>query len=177
MNINYLIRSVTNEKNSLPVCIVPGNQRPELKGNSFYYTTSGGKLIRNPNSYGWPMVYHASTLRIECGEGIATKLQKEFDNPPKGIRVRLYNYLLEFTRLSDGMDYHSKASILLEKNWRGKVRKALAENYKLRIENKKRERQKRKIEEIFNREIRTTRVTLLDSVKAGNCVEGLVVVK
>jgi len=50
-----------------PVWIITGDQPPAMTGNSGYWTTPGGREIKNPNSYGHPTVYHRSTRRVEVG--------------------------------------------------------------------------------------------------------------
>ena len=53
--------------NGAPVEVVPGNDEPHDAGESFYFTTPGGKLIHHPNAYKWAKVYHPSTTRVEVG--------------------------------------------------------------------------------------------------------------
>jgi hypothetical protein len=39
---------------------------PKLVGSSYYWTTMSGKtIIRHPNAYHWPKLYHGSTRCIE----------------------------------------------------------------------------------------------------------------
>lgn len=53
-----------------PVVIVDGDGKPSLKGESYHFTTPGGRPVYYPNAYrrayGKP-VYNASTLHIEVG--------------------------------------------------------------------------------------------------------------
>lgn len=57
---------------SCPVVLIPGDNPPKLVGESFHFTTPGGRPVRYPNAYrrayGKP-VYHPSTLRVEVGAG------------------------------------------------------------------------------------------------------------
>lgn len=73
VNSNYLCRLICGAGNSVPVEIVKGDSPPKMQGESFYYTTPGGKPIYAPSAYKWPKVYHGSTLRIEVGEKWAAK--------------------------------------------------------------------------------------------------------
>ena len=53
-----------------PIVPVAGTQAPRLQGRSYYWTTPSGLTeVRHPNAYGWPTLYHGSTLRIEVGRG------------------------------------------------------------------------------------------------------------
>jgi len=58
--------------------VVPGSVAPHMEGDSFYFTTPGGKPVYHPSAYrkawGKP-VYHASTLRLEVGEGWLARYQ------------------------------------------------------------------------------------------------------
>lgn len=52
------------------IVTVDGFDAPKLVGRSYYWTTLSGKTIVNhPNAYGYPTLYHASTLRIQVGRG------------------------------------------------------------------------------------------------------------
>lgn len=53
---------------SCPVDVVPGDGSPEIVGRSYYWTTPSGRtIVRHPNAYGWPTLYHASTLCVRVG--------------------------------------------------------------------------------------------------------------
>jgi hypothetical protein len=53
---------------SIPVEIVDGDVAPRVAGESYYWTTPSGKtIVHHPSAYGWPTLYHASTLRVEVG--------------------------------------------------------------------------------------------------------------
>jgi hypothetical protein len=82
-------------------------------------------------------------------------------------------------RLSDGMDYHLSPLDWMSKDFATRVRKAMAENFKKRSAQKKAEKQAKidaaeaaRIKAIRDREIGSVRVSLDDSGRAGNCVEG-----
>jgi hypothetical protein len=70
------------------------------------------------------------------------------------------------------MEYHCGAEVLLERGWRGDVRRAMAENYIARQAAARLARQQASEEALFRRSLHNTRVTLMDSRKAGNCIEG-----
>lgn len=41
-------------------------------GRSYYWTTPSGKtIVRHPNAYKWPTVYHASTRHLVCSRSLA----------------------------------------------------------------------------------------------------------
>lgn len=53
-----------------PVIVVEGNAAPKMTGESYYWTTPSGKTrVEHPNAYGWPTLYHNSTLAVEVGVG------------------------------------------------------------------------------------------------------------
>lgn len=56
--------------NCTPVAALPGSYRPPTRlGEPGYWTTPSGKtIVRHPNAYGWPTVYHCSSERIVVGE-------------------------------------------------------------------------------------------------------------
>lgn len=98
---------------------------------------------------------------------------------PSGMRFKEDSLGIYLQRVSDGMDYHPTALDWRSKNFATRVRKAMAWNYKKRVENargvKRAEQEQeaqQQLEAIFQREMKTTMVTLADSRAAGNCVEG-----
>ena len=51
-----------------PIHIVEGAAEPQYLGECGYHTTPSGKtIVRHPNAYKWPTVYHCSTLRVVVG--------------------------------------------------------------------------------------------------------------
>jgi hypothetical protein len=72
-NITYVQRKAIRAAAGLsgtPYTIVvePGNAGPRLEGKSYYWTTpSGLTVVRHPNAYSWPKLYHPSTRRIVVG--------------------------------------------------------------------------------------------------------------
>lgn len=61
--------------------IVAGDAAPAIRGRSYYWTTLSGKTeVRHPNAYGWPTLYHASTLRVQVGrEWLAARVTDDRD--------------------------------------------------------------------------------------------------
>jgi hypothetical protein len=86
-----------------------------------------------------------------------------FAHDSNGVLVR---------RLSDGMDYHPTYADWRAKNFATVIRKTMATNYSVRLAAKRTEREIARNQKIFDREIKSTRVTLEDSRRAGNCIEG-----
>jgi hypothetical protein len=98
---------------------------------------------------------------------------------PKGMVFSSDDNGVFLKRLSDGMDYHITDEDWKSKRFATRIRKGMAENFKVRRLQKVAEKQaanslkeKESIDKIFKRDLSTTRVTLLDSRKAGNCIEG-----
>jgi len=75
-------------------------------------------------------------------------------------------------RQSDGMDYHPAVQDLLSPRFAAVAREAMARNYSARLEAKRESKRQSRFERQFQRDIATTRVTLHDSRRAGNCIEG-----
>lgn len=52
-----------------PVTLSEGPQQaPKKIGGGYYHTTlSGKKIVEHPSAYGWPTLYHASTIEITVG--------------------------------------------------------------------------------------------------------------
>lgn len=99
---------------------------------------------------------------------------------PAGMRFAVDGNGLHLKRQSDWMDYHPTFTEWYSLvGFAGKVRKGMAENFKRRQALKKTERlnaankkQAERIAKIMARDLMSTRVTLEDSRRAGNCVEG-----
>ncbi len=68
----YLKRHGYRGRNNLSVKVVDGNKPPHITGDSWHYTTRGGRYIRHPSSYaktGWSnMVYVYSDKHISVGK-------------------------------------------------------------------------------------------------------------
>jgi hypothetical protein len=140
-------------------------QKPKTEGHGYYFTTPGGKRIYHPSSYGWPMVYHGSTLHVTVGAKWIARVRRNLENPPKGMRWTRDNGKICLIRKTDKMDFHPSYDSLSSKNFVTFVRKEMAKNYSLRL-------QTRRLEKIQNAQLSGCRVLLEDSRRAGNCVEG-----
>lgn len=137
-----------------------GTAAPYWTGQSYHWTTIGGKPIVYPNAYGWPMVYHGSTLTLHVGaDWVRAKRM------PKGMEWRSDAQGVYLSRLSDGMDYHPTREDLRAKDFARRVHRGMAANYRARVE-------ARKAERVLARSLPTIVVTLDDSRRAGNCVQG-----
>lgn len=68
LSIRRIVRREANSHSNCPVKIVAGNAAPQIVGRSYYWTTLSGKTeVRHPNAYGWPTLYHGSTIRVQVG--------------------------------------------------------------------------------------------------------------
>lgn len=68
----YLKRHGYRGRNNLSIEVVDGNKSPSVEGNSYHYTTRGGRYIRYPSAYAKVgrsnMVYVNSDQRIVVGK-------------------------------------------------------------------------------------------------------------
>lgn len=104
--------------------------------------------------------------------GFAGDLKRLIVRAPKGMFFGRDDNGLVLRRQSDGMDYHPTTEDLQSKKFAALVRSKMAENFKKRLAAKKLEKQNILYEKIFQQDIKNTMVTLNDSRKAGNCIEG-----
>ena len=142
------------------ITVEDGHAAPYWTGKSYYYTTPGGRPIAHPNAYRWSKVYHGSTLTLRVGlDWVREK------RTPKGMEWRADANGVYLCRLSDGIDYHPTHEDVRAKNFAGRVRRGMAANYRARVETRKAER-------VLTRSLPTIVVTLDDSRRAGNCVQG-----
>jgi hypothetical protein len=62
------IRSQARAASHLPIAVVDGPSAPQELGERGYWTTPSGRtIVRHPNAYGYPTLYHCSTRRVEVG--------------------------------------------------------------------------------------------------------------
>jgi hypothetical protein len=145
MKDTTLARLFVNDKSNRPVEIVDGPAAPRMKGESWHYTTPGGKPIHYPNAYRWPKVYHNSTLRIVVGrewldanrdiERYRDEWVSGWYYPHKtvkihGIKVRLihcWNSTVWVIENADGELYHTSKFPYTDRTARDVVREALRE--------------------------------------------------
>lgn len=110
-------------------------------------------------------------------------LEKKAISAPRGMIFERDGNGLLLRRLTDKMDFHPSTEDLLSKNFATVIRRKMAENYSARMAQRKSEKlakiaaEKSKkiteqLEKLFQRDLSTTMVTLHDSRKAGNCIEG-----
>lgn len=109
--ISKLVRAAVNASGSpYPIKIVDGFAAPELHGRSYYWTTPSGKTeVRHPNAYGYPTLYHPSTLHIVVGAGwvLQSLLNAEWEEQEKRRELReLLN-----TRLTTQVRFTSEGGI------------------------------------------------------------------
>jgi hypothetical protein len=75
-------------------------------------------------------------------------------------------------RLTDKIDFHFLLEILLDKDFRGQIRRELARKYKNSIQVRKAAKAALSIQQLFDRQVKSTYVSIEDSRRAGNCIEG-----
>jgi hypothetical protein len=94
---------------------------------------------------------------------------------PSGTRWQRDEYGVLLRRLSDGMDYHPTAEDLQARDFVGRVRRGMSENYKARAKAKRDERDRALSEALERHALRNNRRRIsLRSVSkmAGNCLAG-----
>lgn len=104
--------------------------------------------------------------------GFAGQMKSSLVKAPKGMDFEIDENGLLLRRKSDKMDFHINGDILEKKNFVTYVRKQMAANYKIRLCQKKEAKLAAFLDKIFKADLKTTMVTLHDSRKAGNCIEG-----
>jgi len=165
-------RRVVGAESHVPVVTGPGDALPVLKGDTWHFTTPGGKYIRYPNAYKWPKVYHASTRRVEVGEdwmpqfradethGVALAILCGSRYESHGYRADMgYSRVGErlwLVRAPDNWKTHVKAP-----DGRGAIKRAL----------RKRKEQREADAQAFGYLARVW-VGREDSLAAGNCAAG-----
>jgi hypothetical protein len=157
------------------VTIIPNsNQDPQTIGEGFYYTTPSVKTrINHPSSYGWKMWYHHSTLQLTVGDKWINRVKKHLETPPKGMMWKKEPFgSIYLERITDRMDWHPAPKDLARKDFSTFTRKEMARHYNQRIATRKLERESKRLQAIMDKQIMSCYVTLDDSRRAGNCVEG-----
>lgn len=155
-----------------------------------YETINAGRYKGKYNRIIWNYApLYTSYYRIGPG-GRKIIYTYGFDKPerrvvsaPKGMIFERDDNGLMLRRLSDNMDFHPSTKDLLAKNFVTLVRKNMAENYSARMSQRRNEKlakfkaeQDKKradwLESVFKQDLSNTMVTLNDSCKAGNYIEG-----
>lgn len=68
LSARRIARQAAHAHANCPVEVIDGAAAPTLRGRSYYWTTLSGRTeVRYPSAYGWPTLYHASTLRVQVG--------------------------------------------------------------------------------------------------------------
>lgn len=119
-------------------------------------------------SYG---VIAANGAALLYRRGFAGAIKSRIIHAPAGMRWDSNNGLC-LSRESDGMDYHPTPDDLQSRDFATRCRAAMAANYTARLNAKREAKRAARWEKQFQRDLATTRVTLHDSRKAGNCIEG-----
>lgn len=146
----------------------------------YYQVNDEGRYSRSCKytKYSYTPIYTSYVILAEGGRGLVYKrgfkdeLVSKFIRAPKGMVFTKDELGLLVKRLSDNMDYHPTSEDLQSKRFSTLVREKMAANFKKRLIQKQTERQNKFLDKIFQKDLKTTMVTLNDSRKAGNCVEG-----
>jgi hypothetical protein len=153
--------------NRVVVVLPNSSSPPKTTGHGYYFTTPSGKtIVHHPNAYGYPTLYHGSTLAVEVGDKWLAKIKSRLENPPKGMKWKRDKDGIFLERQTDGMDFHITCRDIARKNLAGYVRGNMAANYKNRL-------QAQRLEKQFSDKVSSTLVTFTDARRAGNCVEGI----
>lgn len=91
---------------------------------------------------------------------------------PAGMRFGHDSLGLRLVRQSDGMEYHPTADDLRSRSFAKRIRAAMAATFTARREAKRTAARLAQEAAIMARELGSVRVTLDDSRKSGNCIEG-----
>lgn len=145
-----------------------------------YLTNDEGRYSRRCKytKYSYSPLYTSCVEVSNCGSGLVYRrgfkgeIKSRVIHAPSGMKFQKDVLGLVLRRLSDGMDYHPTAKDLQSRKFAATVRAEMARNYKARLAQKKAEKQSKILEKLFQRDLSTTMVTLYDSRKAGNCIEG-----
>lgn len=152
--------------------------RAPSKGD--YLTNDEGKYSRSCKytKYSYSPTYMSYVTLANGGRGLVYKYGFKNEEhsraiyAPKGMIFAKDNLGLVVKRLSDNMDYHPTSDDLKSKKFATLIREKMASNFKTRLIQKQTERRNKFLEQIFQKDLKTTMVTLNDSRKAGNCIEG-----
>lgn len=91
---------------------------------------------------------------------------------PSGTRWEADQHGLKVVR-RDGMEYHpTQEELWSNRCFATRIKQRLSENYKLRQIQKRQEKEQKRFAALIQRDLATTRVSIRDSMRAGNCVEG-----
>lgn len=145
-----------------------------------YRTTDHGQYSSRCKytHYTYAPLYHSAITMGRSGcavlhtYGFSGSIKSRAIKAPKGCKFERDDNGPLVRRLSDGLDYHPTTSELKAPNFAARIRAGLAATFTARAEARKMAKNQEREAKIFAREIKSTRVTLSDSRRAGNCVEG-----
>lgn len=152
--------------------------RAPQKGD--YFSNDEGRYSRSCKytKYSYSPTYMSYVTLANGGRGLVYRYGFKNEEhsrtiyAPKGMIFAKDDLGLVVKRLSDDMDYHPTSDDLKSKKFATLVREKMATNFKTRLIQKQTERRNKFLEQIFQKDLKTTMVTLNDSRKAGNCIEG-----
>jgi len=145
-----------------------------------YASINEGRYSRSCKftKYSYDPVYTSYVTIAHSKNGLVYKrgffgeLKSSTIKAPKGMLFEIDSNGLLLRRKSDRMDFHLSGEMLERKNFATFVRAEMAKNFRLRLDAKRKEKKEKFLQKLFLRDLKTTMVTLNDSRKAGNCVEG-----
>lgn len=168
-------------------------------GQKSNYFTGSPKIFGDPYQKRWELIHYKGRFKGRTGHTLYQDYQSCVGRSrsgrsaiviqrcklvrrliaPSGMRFTHDSNGLFLQRQSDKMDFHVNESILLAKDFATQIRRGMAKNYAARMAQRKAAKiaakdqaESARVEKIKAREIATVRVTLEDSRRAGNCVEG-----
>lgn len=153
------------------------NARPtQIKAHCAYSTINAGRYSRRCTyiKYNYAPLYFSKLVAFCNGRNaVYSTAKKSYPlRLPSGYFWKKDTYGAIMVQRADGLEYHPLASDLTAKNFVGNLRKRFAESYLRRAATRKIERENERNKKIFAREMRSTRVFLQDSRRAGNCIAG-----
>ena len=154
-----LARKFSNESNNIPIVHIDGYDL--IVSGGYHWFRWLGRFKSYPGSY------QPSTRQINLGKNWGNGIKL-----PKGCSFYWDSLGFCVVRNSDKMEYHPTRRECGSLNFVSLVRKGLSDNYKKRLEFSRKNKEMLSYKKLFDRESLSTRVTLHDSIKAGNCIEG-----
>ena len=134
-----------------------------------------GRFKGYTGSYLFP-TYQSSVAISPSGKSavvITGNIMRKRVKAPAGTRFGKDELGLRVVRKTDKLDYHFAPEDLMRKGgFASFIRRKLAEKYIASLQSKKAEKAKKENDARFLRQIKNTYVSLEDSRRAGNCIEG-----
>jgi len=141
------------------------NDAGNYKGNFRKYT-----CYQNIPRYTSFIEIEGNILKYHCG--FIGHMKSKIVKIPKNFKIEKDVIGIKFVRITDNMDYHFTGDHIVMKNFITHVKNEMARNYKKRVELRANKKKDQKNERYFLKDLGTTMVSLDDSRKAGNCIEG-----